>query len=46
MRTAGRGLADPTGLPLLTDALLAAGVRQETIGKILRGNITRVLGET
>jgi membrane dipeptidase len=41
-----QGLGDPTGLPLLTDALLAAGVRQETIGKILRGNITRVLGET
>ena len=41
-----RGLGDPTGLPLLTDALLDAGVKQETIGKILRGNITRVLGET
>lgn len=41
-----RELGDPTGLPLLTDALLAAGVRAETIGKILRGNIARVLGET
>ena len=38
-----RGLADPRGLPLLTDALLAAGVSEHTIGKILRGNVMRVL---
>jgi membrane dipeptidase len=36
-------LADPRGLPLLTDALLRAGIRPETIGKILRGNVLRVL---
>jgi membrane dipeptidase len=40
-----RGLADPRGLPLLTDALLAAGVSERTIGKILRGNVMRVLAE-
>ena len=31
-------LADPRGLPLLTDALLEAGIAQRVIGKILRGN--------
>ncbi len=40
-----RGLFDPRGLPLLTDALLEAGVSRRTIGKILRGNIMRVLAE-
>jgi membrane dipeptidase len=40
-----RGLADPRGLPMLTDALLDAGVSERTIGKILRGNVMRVLGE-
>ncbi|HEX3769713.1 MAG TPA: dipeptidase [Polyangiaceae bacterium] len=38
-----RGLADPRGLPLLTDALLAAGVHERTVRKILRGNALRVL---
>ncbi|HEY8038347.1 MAG TPA: dipeptidase [Polyangiaceae bacterium] len=38
-----RELADPRGLPLLTDALLRAGVSARTIGKILRGNVMRVL---
>ncbi len=38
-----RELADPRGLPLLTDALLAAGVSERVIGKILRGNVLRVL---
>jgi membrane dipeptidase len=38
-----RGLADPRGLPLLTDALLAAGVPERVIGKILRENVMRVL---
>jgi membrane dipeptidase len=38
-----RPLRDPRGLPLLTDALLRAGLREETIGKILRGNVMRVL---
>ena len=38
-------LRDPRGLPLLTDALLRAGVSQRTIGKILRGNAMRVLAE-
>jgi membrane dipeptidase len=36
-------LKDPRGLPLLTDALLAAGVSRRTIGKILRDNVMRVL---
>ena len=40
-----RGLADPRGLPLLTDALLQAGVGARVIGKILRGNVMRVLDE-
>jgi membrane dipeptidase len=38
-----RGLADPRGLPLLTDALLAAGVTERVVQKILRGNAMRVL---
>ncbi len=38
-------LRDPRGLPLLTDALLAAGVSRVAIGKILRGNVMRVLAE-
>jgi membrane dipeptidase len=36
-------LRDAAHLPLLTDALLAAGVREEAIGKLLRGNAMRVL---
>jgi membrane dipeptidase len=40
-----RELADPRGLPLLTDALLGAGIPERTIGKILRGNVMRVLAE-
>jgi membrane dipeptidase len=39
-----KGLADPRGLPLLTDALLEAGVPSRVIGKILRDNVLRVLG--
>ncbi len=38
-----RELADPRGLPLLTDALLAAGVSERVVVKILRGNVLRVL---
>jgi membrane dipeptidase len=38
-----RELKDPRGLPLLTDALLAAGVSRTAIGKILRENVMRVL---
>jgi membrane dipeptidase len=38
-------LKDPRGLPLLTDALLAAGFSRAAIGKILRGNVMRVLRE-
>jgi membrane dipeptidase len=38
-------LKDPRGLPLLTDALLSAGVSEAAIGKILRGNAMRVLAE-
>ncbi len=40
-----RPLADPRGLPLLTDALLAAGVKEDVIGKLLRENVMRVLRE-
>jgi membrane dipeptidase len=40
-----RELRDPRGLPLLTDALLAAGVSVRAMGKILRGNVMRVLAE-
>jgi membrane dipeptidase len=38
-----QALKDPRGLPLLTDALLAAGMSRAAIGKILRGNVMRVL---
>ena len=38
-------LKDPRGLPLLTDALLAAGFSSKAIGKILRDNVMRVLDE-
>jgi membrane dipeptidase len=38
-----RDLCDAAHLPLLTDALLAAGVRDEVIGKLLHGNAMRVL---
>jgi len=31
-------------LPILTDAMLKAGFGEERIGKILRGNALRVLG--
>jgi membrane dipeptidase len=36
-------LSDPTGLPLLVDALRAGGLTDDAIGKILRGNVLRVL---
>jgi membrane dipeptidase len=39
------GLEDVTGLPRLTDALLAAGFREEDAGKIIGGNLLRVLCE-
>ena len=38
-----RELADPRGLPLLVDALLETGVSRQTIGKMLRDNVVRVL---
>ncbi|HEY5148111.1 MAG TPA: dipeptidase [Polyangiaceae bacterium] len=38
-----RPLRDPRGLPLLTDALLSAGVSERVVRKILRGNAMRVL---
>ena len=38
-------LKDPRGLPLLTDALLAAGFERDAIGKILHDNVMRVLAE-
>jgi membrane dipeptidase len=40
-----RELRDPRGLPLLTDAMLKAGILPRVIGKILRGNVMRVLAE-
>ncbi|MRG98085.1 dipeptidase [Polyangium spumosum] len=40
-----RDLCDAARLPLLTDALLASGMRPEAIGKILRGNVMRVLAD-
>lgn len=36
-------LSEPCKLPLLTDALLEAGMSEEVIGKILHGNAMRVL---
>ncbi|HVY48675.1 MAG TPA: membrane dipeptidase, partial [Minicystis sp.] len=38
-----RDLCDATRLPLLTDALLAAGFDERVIAKVLRGNALRVL---
>jgi membrane dipeptidase len=38
-----RELCDAAHLPLLTDALLAAGLEERTIGKILRKNALRLL---
>jgi membrane dipeptidase len=38
-------LKDPRGLPLLTDAMLAAGFSRRAVGKILHDNVMRVLGE-
>jgi membrane dipeptidase len=40
-----RPLKDPRGLPLLTDAMLAAGFSREAVGKILHDNVMRVLDE-
>jgi len=36
-------LRDPSGLPLLTDALLRAGISEDAVAKILRKNVLRVL---
>lgn len=35
---------DTTGLPMLTESLLAAGLSEEDVGKVMGGNIRRVLG--
>ncbi len=40
-----RSLKDPRGLPLLTDAMLAAGFSRRAVGKILHDNVMRVLRE-
>jgi membrane dipeptidase len=40
-----RELKDPRGLPLLTTALLEAGMPERVVGKILRGNVMRLLAE-
>lgn len=40
-----RDLKDPRGLPLLTDAMLAAGFTRRAVGKILHDNVMRVLHE-
>lgn len=37
---------DVTGLPLITDALLAAGWDDEAIRRVMGGNVLRLLGET
>jgi membrane dipeptidase len=37
-------LCDPLGLPLLVDALLAEGLSESVVGKIMRDNVMRVLG--
>jgi membrane dipeptidase len=39
-------LRDASRLPLLTDALLAAGFREATVAKVLRQNALRVLRDT
>jgi membrane dipeptidase len=36
-------LSDPLGLSLLVDALLAEGLSEAVVGKIMRGNVMRVL---
>ena len=41
-----RPLADPTGLPDLTDALLAGGFSEASVAKILRTNALRVLRDS
>jgi membrane dipeptidase len=41
-----RPLADPRGLPDLTDALLQAGIERRVVAKVLRGNAMRVLRES
>lgn len=38
-------LADPTGIPLLVDALLGAGLSERTIAKVVRLNTLRVLAD-
>jgi membrane dipeptidase len=40
-----KALKDPRGLPLLTDAMLAAGFTRSAVGKILHDNVMRVLHE-
>ena len=39
------GLGDPTGLPFLVEAMRSGGLTDGTIGKILRGNVLRVLDD-
>jgi microsomal dipeptidase-like Zn-dependent dipeptidase len=34
---------DTTGLPMLTESLLAAGLSEEDVAKVLGGNVRRVL---
>jgi membrane dipeptidase len=38
-----KGLSDPLGLPLLVDALLAEGMPERVVRKIVRQNVMRVL---
>ena len=40
-----KALKDPRGLPLLTDAMLAAGFTRGAVGKILHDNVMRVLDD-
>jgi microsomal dipeptidase-like Zn-dependent dipeptidase len=37
---------DTTGLAVLVDALLAAGLREEAIAQIMGGNVVRLLGQS
>jgi membrane dipeptidase len=39
-------LRDASHLPLLTDALLDAGIEERVVAKILRGNVMRVLADS
>jgi len=37
---------DATGVPLVTEALLEAGLEEETVGRVMGGNVVRLLRAT